>query len=189
MQGKQAILLQGSHMRKLGSVPRSVIISEPDYRQDRWLPCACSSTNATQTYGYYSTSKKYFYFIQMPALNSTESAFRSIFLLLAVFIKLSPLNLCQKNGFMKCGSQVSLGFTFLRVKVELTRQKNWTATLLWCVSHKLVGQWASRLTLPTVLDQLKSQEGLFLYVCRRWRPQELPLLASLSLPLQVYSIP
>lgn len=126
-------------MRKLGSVPRSVIISEPDYREDRWLPCAYSSTNATQPYWYNSTSKKYFYFMHRPVLNSSKSTFPSIFILLAVFIKLSPLNLCQKNGFMKCGCQVSLGFIFLCVKVELTRQKNWTETLLWCVSHRSGG--------------------------------------------------
>lgn len=35
---EKAILSQGSHMGKFGSIPRPVIVSDPDYREDRWLP-------------------------------------------------------------------------------------------------------------------------------------------------------
>lgn len=56
---------------------------------------------------------------------------------------------------------------------------------------EIMGQCSSRLILPTVPDEMgpvQSLEELFLYLCRRWRPQELPLLTYLSLCLQVYSI-
>lgn len=66
-------------------------------------------------------------------------------MLLAAFLKLSPLNLCQKKGFMKPAPRFSFKDLFfcICINVELTRWKNRTETL-WCVSHRSCGPVSSQ---------------------------------------------